>query len=130
MNESFVSKSVVAAFMKRQSRHGHDKKLGALIAAGSFEVLIDGNNEALGDGEGLGTGLAQITSRLLHQLETGAEHVRDGGVSQPRIAVRDVRGSRVPVDSSPLVTWKPVTAMSDLGSILGLVSLPEHIVTP
>jgi len=129
MSESFMTSNVLTAFLRRHHRTPGLARAGDLVAAGSFEVLIDGTNEGLADGDGLGTGLAQISSRLLHQLSTGV-HAREGGVVESRIAQRDTRGSRVPLDPSPLVTWKRVIAVSSCGDMLGLVSVPVQAGTP
>ena len=126
MRESFKTSNVVAAFLQRYGRTADLTKAGNLVAAGSFEVLIDGNDEAPPepDGFGLGLGLSQISARLLHQLATGAEHVSDRGPARARVLQRDSRGSRVPWDDSALVAWKRVVAVSSDGRMLGLVSLP------
>jgi hypothetical protein len=94
-----------------------------LVAAGSVEVMIDGDDEGLADGSGLGPGLAQIASRLLDQLATGDDRPNDrtplAGISQ-----RDARGSRVPRDGTALVKWRRVVAISATGRLPGLVSPP------
>ena len=126
MNESFKTSNVVAAFLRRHGRTADLTRAGNLVAAGSFEVWIDGNDEALPDGLGLGLGLSQISARLLHQLTKGAEDVADGGFARTRVPERDTRGSRVPWDGSALVAWKRVVAVSSDGPMLGLVSLPVH----
>jgi hypothetical protein len=120
MRESFVADSVFTSFLNRSGLPGHLVKPGALVAAGSVVVLIDGDDESLADGLGLGTGLAQIESRLLQRLATGGE----GCVATALVARRDTQGSRVPWDSSTPVAWERVIAVFDEGSMLGLVSLP------
>jgi len=130
MRESFVTSNVVKAFLRRHGRTPGLARAGDLVAAGSFEVLIDGNNEGLGDGEGLGAGLADISSRLLNQLSTGAEYVPDRHTAEPQVAQRDNRGNRVPLDPSPLVTWKRVFAVSSDGDMLGFTSVPAQTGMP
>jgi hypothetical protein len=125
LTESFKTSDVVAAFLKRRGRTVDLTKAGDLVAAGSFDVWIDGNDEALPDGLGLASGLSQIEARLLHQLANGADHVSDGGFAKPpQVPQRDSRGSRVPWDDSPLATWDRVVMVSSDGPMLGLVSRP------
>ena len=126
MRESFVTSNVATAFLRRHHRTPGLARAGDLVAAGSFEVLIDGNDEGLADGQPLGTGLALISSRLLHDLSTGAEYVADRHSAEPRVAQRDNRGSRVPLDPSPLIAWKRVIAVSSDGDMLGLISVPAR----
>jgi len=126
MSESYRTTNVVAAFLKRHGRTADLTKAGNLVAAGSFEVWIDGDNEAMPDGLGLGSGLSQISSRLLLDLATGAERASDGGSTRPRVPQRDIRGNRVPWDDSAHVDWKRVVAVSSDGPMLGLVSVPER----
>jgi hypothetical protein len=130
MKESFVANSVVTSFLNRHARSGHLAKPGALVAAGSVEVLIDGNDEGLADRPGLGAGLAQITSRLLEQLATGDERIPDADFANTPNPQRDTHGSRVPRDRSSPVAWQRVVAVSAAGSMLGLVSLPAQSGTP
>jgi hypothetical protein len=127
MKEPPVIGSVAAAFMKQGrpgeiARHGGRVMPGTLVAAGSFEVLIDGNNEDHADGLGLGSGLAEIASRLLRQLATGDQTPAHGGLAQAFVSERDKYGSRVPIDASPLATWRRVIAVSATGRMVGLVS--------
>jgi uncharacterized protein with ACT and thioredoxin-like domain len=80
--------------------------------------------ERLAGRSSLGSGLAQITARLLDQLATGGARGQDGAVATAARAQRDIRGNRVPWDQIPLVSWKRVVAVSAGGSLLALVSLP------
>jgi hypothetical protein len=126
MSESYKTSNVVAAFLKRRGRTADLTKAGNLVAAGSFEVWIDGNNEAMPDGLGLGSGLSQISSRLLLDLAAGTERASEGGTTGPRVPQRDARGNRVPWDDSAPVAWTRVVAESSDGPMVGLVSVPAR----
>lgn len=130
MRDSFLPSNVVTAFLGQRHRTPDLERAGDLVGAGSFDVLIDGNNDGLADRESLGTGLALISSRLLHDLSTGAEYVPDRHTAEPRVAQRDNRGRRVPFDPSPLVAWKCEIAMSSDGAMPVLICVPAQTGTP
>jgi hypothetical protein len=112
MSESFDLDDEAKAFANRNAELGY------------VEVFTESDFEGVVDRSGLGVGLAQITSRLLQQLATGGERIPYGGVANALNVQRDTRGSRVPCDDSPIVTWKRVVAVSAAGRVLALVSLP------
>ena len=105
------------------ARPRHAATAAELVAAGSVEVMIDGDDEGLSDGSGLGPGLAHIASRLLGQLASGDDSPNDGAPSAG-VTQRDARGSRVPRDGTALVTWRRVVAVSATERLPGLVSPP------
>jgi hypothetical protein len=92
----------------------------------SFEATESEYGDA-SDRSCLGTGLAQITSRLLRQLANGEERTRHGRIANTHSAQRDSRGNLVPWDDSPFVAWQRVVAVCASGNVMALVSLPGQI---
>lgn len=119
--------SYIRAFRDRRTGLDQAPRPGALVTAGYFEVLIDGEKEGLLDASALGSGLAEIESRLLRQLATGDEPSPGACVAAPRIPQRDIRGNRVPWDESPLAKWTRVIVVSAAGTMLALVSWPAPL---
>lgn len=124
MNESFALGSGTPAMVNRDQGSGHRANGAASVAPALVDVLSESDYEDRMGGSHLATGLSQITSRLLEQLASGDERSRHNGASATREVVRDFRGSRVPLDASPPVSWSRVIVVSAEGKMLALVSLP------
>jgi hypothetical protein len=120
MNESFELDDEVVALR----RAGLAVRPGAPTAARSIEVYTEGERERLAGRSSLGLGLAQVTSRLLDQLATGAVRAPQRGSATAGDPQQDMRGNRVPLDESPLVSWQRVVAVYPGGSLPALVSGP------
>jgi hypothetical protein len=122
--KKLLEPSYIRAFRDRRTGLDQVPRPGALVTAGYVEVLIDGEKEGLLEAPALGSGLAEIESRLLQQLATGGEPSQGACVAAPRIPQRDIRGNRVPWDKSPLAKWTRVVVVSAAGTMMALVSRP------
>jgi hypothetical protein len=122
MSESPLPNGDAEALVNRDTEREFLANPQTQSAAGHFEVLTASDYEALVDRSGLGVGLSQITSRLLQRLSTDADPLP---ATNSRSAVRDVRGSRVPLDDSPLVIWKRVMVVSAESSMVALMCVPR-----
>jgi hypothetical protein len=124
MDESCEFDNGTQAMTDRDEEFGHRAKRAASVAAAHVDVLAESDYEDRMGGSHLAAGLSQITSRLLEQLASGDGRARHNGVPTTREVVRDFRGSRVPLDASPPVSWSRVIVVSAEGKMLALVSLP------
>jgi hypothetical protein len=124
MSESFEPEDEAVEFASRCAEPDLLPRPGAPAASRFVEVYTESDRESLTGRSSLGTGLAQITSRLLDQLATGWVRAANGSVVTAGDPQMDLRGNRVPRDDSPLVSWKRVVAVSPADSLLALVSLP------
>jgi hypothetical protein len=124
MNESFAPEDEIDSLAYGHAEVDYRVTHRAPVASGSVDLLTEGDYKSLMDRSSLGTGLANITSRLLHQLANGGDPIPYAGTGRPRSSQRDTRGNRVPWDDSPLVAWQRIVAVSDAGSMLALVSMP------
>lgn len=124
MRESFELADEGAVIANRCAEPGYGARPEAQVASRSVEVYTESYHEKLAGRSSLGTGLAQIASRLLDQLATGGVSAPHGGANTAANPQWDVRGNRVPRDDSPLVSWKRVFAVSSTGSLVALVSSP------
>jgi hypothetical protein len=111
--EPFVNRDIELEFLANPQTRS---------AAGHSQVLTASDYQALVDRSGLGVGLSQITSRLLQRLSTGADSLP---VTNSYSVVRDIKGSRVPWDDSPLVLWKRVMVVSAGSSMVALMCVPR-----
>jgi hypothetical protein len=124
MNESFAPDDEVDSLANGHDEVDYRVMRRAPVASGSVDLLTESDYKGLADRSSLGTGLANITSRLLHQLASGGDPIPYAGTGRARFAQRDMRGNRVPWDDSALVAWQRIVAVSDGWSMLALVSLP------
>ena len=124
MNESFAPDDEIDSLANGHTEVDYRVSRRAPVASGSVDLLTESDYKSLMVRSSLGTGLANITSRLLHQLASGGDPIPYAGTGRARIAQRDTRGNRVPWDDSPLVAWQRIVAVSDGGSMLALVSMP------
>jgi hypothetical protein len=125
MDESFALGIGTPATANRDDEgSGHRAKGAAPVAQALVDVLAESDYEDRMGGSHLATGLSQITSRLLEQLASGDERSRTNGALAAREVQRDFRGSRVPLDASPPVSWSRVIVVSADGKMLALVCLP------
>jgi hypothetical protein len=126
MGESFEQGDGTEALVDRHAESGHRSSRAAAIAASPVDVIAESDYEDRMGGSHLSAGLSQITSRLIEQLASGSGRARDKSASSDRDVQRDFRGSRVPLDGSPLVAWSRVIVLSSGGKMLALVSLPAR----
>jgi hypothetical protein len=124
MNESFAPDDEIDSLANGHAEVDYRVTHGTPVGSGFVDLLTESDYKSLGDRSSLGTGLANITSRLLHQLASGGDPIPYAGTGRTRLAQRDLRGNRVPWDDSPLVAWQRIVAVSAAGSMLALVSMP------
>src|ERR1035437_2056919 len=96
MNESFAPDDEIDSLTNGHAEVDYRVGRRARVASGSVDLLAESDYKSLMVRSSLGTGLANITSRSLHQLASGGDPIPYAGTGRARIPQRDTRGNRVP----------------------------------
>src|ERR1035437_4904881 len=96
MNESFAPDDEIDSLANGHTEVDYRVSRRAPVASGSVDLLTESDYKSLMVRSSLGTGLANITSRLLHQLASGGDpipYARPGRARVAQIRRRHLRTS-------------------------------------